>query len=128
MDFYNYEKAVYEDTVQAILDNADMLPTQEDDSYDDIFDRWYALLWSMDSVTGNASGSYTFNTAEAEQNLVGNWDLLADALNEFGQNNVRILEKGAEWCDVTIRCYVLPDALSEALENPDVQRALGMEE
>ena len=31
----------------------------------------------------------------------------------FGCSDINYLEKGAEWCDVTIRCYVLGQALEE---------------
>lgn len=74
-------------------------------------------MWTEDSVTGNASGSYYCNTWEAEEALAHNWDLLTEALEEFGMADViSILEKGAEWCDVTIRCYLLGQAISEAIE------------
>ena len=73
-------------------------------------------LFCEDSVTGNASGSYTFNTWEAEENLTHNMDLLAEALEAFGCDNINILEKGAEWADVTIRCYLLGQAISEVLD------------
>lgn len=72
-------------------------------------------LWTCDSVTGNGSGSYTFNTWEAEENIYHNFDLLAEALEEFGSDE-NPLEKGAEWCDVTIRCYLLPQAIAAALD------------
>lgn len=41
-------------------------------------------LWADDSVTGNASGSYTLSCYTAQQNLVGNWDLLREALQDSG--------------------------------------------
>lgn len=72
-------------------------------------------LWIDDGVTGNASGSYTFNTYQAEEYIAHNLDLLSEALKEFGCN-VNVLEKGAEWCDVTIRCYLLYQAISAALD------------
>ena len=79
------------------------------------FDKLYDEMFIDDSITGNASGSYTFSTFEAQQNLVENWDLLQEALENFGQENINILEKGAEWCDVTIRCYLLSQVLQEVL-------------
>lgn len=72
-------------------------------------------LWACDSVTGNASGSYTFNAWKAEEYLSHNWDLLQEALQEFGCD-CNPIEKGAEWCDVTIRCYLLGSAISEVLD------------
>ncbi len=38
------------------------------------------MLFNEDSITGNGSSSYTFNTYKAECNLVGNWSLLKEAL------------------------------------------------
>ena len=74
-------------------------------------------LFVEDSVTGNASGSYTFNTWKAEEYLCHNLDLLAEANEEFGGSS-DILSDGAEMCDVTIRCYLL----GQAIENvaPDM--------
>lgn len=72
-------------------------------------------LWSCDGITGNASGSYTFNSYEAGQNLVGNWDLLADAMTEFCCD-CDAIRQGEEWADVTIRCYLLGQAIGEVLD------------
>lgn len=72
-------------------------------------------LWTVDSVTGNASGSYTFNAWKAKEYLCHNWDLLAEAIEEFG-GNTDILRAGAESCDVTIRCYLLGQCIAAALD------------
>lgn len=50
-------------------------------------------LWTCDSVTGNASGSYYCNAWKAEEALAHNWDLLAEALEEFGQDGTDVLKK-----------------------------------
>lgn len=83
-------------------------------------------LWVEDSVTGNTSGSYTFNTWQAEENLCHNWDLLKEALEEFGESNINVLEKGAEWADVTIRCYLLSQVISKVL--PDYEEEFEKED
>ena len=101
---YDYYDAVLNDVREALKE------TNERD-YDTLYDH----LWITDSVTGNASGSYTFSAWEAEENLCHNMDLLFEALEQFGCD-ISYLEKGAEACDVTIRCYLLGQALSEALE------------
>lgn len=80
------------------------------------FDVLYDDMFVDDSITGNASGSYTFSTWQAEENLTHNLDLLKKALEEFGGNYGEALEKGSEYCDVTIRCYLLGQALQEVLE------------
>ena len=73
------------------------------------------VLWACDRVTGNASGSYYCSAWRAEEAISHNWDLLADALTEFGQDGVDVLRQGAEAMDVTIRCYILGQAIAEAL-------------
>ena len=80
------------------------------------YDTLYDELFIADSVTGNASGSYTFSTYEAEENIAHNMDLLREAIEEFGGDYAEALERGAEYCDVTIRCYLLGQVLSEVLE------------
>lgn len=84
--------------------------TDNDDLYNDIYEE----LWVADSVTGNGSGSYTFSTWEAEENICHNLDLLAEAVEEFG-GSMDVLKDGAEACDVTIRCYLLDECLWSVL-------------
>lgn len=80
------------------------------------FDKLYDEMWIEDSITGNASGSYTFSTYKAEENICHNQDLLREALEEFGGDYEEALKKGAEYCDVTIRCYLLGQVLTEVLK------------
>ena len=84
-------------------------------------DEWeqelYDELFTEDSVTGNGSGSYTFDREEAGKCLVGNFDELADAITEFGSDFEDIIRQGEEACDVTIRCYYLGDAISSVLDD-----------
>lgn len=86
------------------------------DTFEDAYENLYDNFWIDDGVTGNASGSYTFSTYTAEENLCHNMDLLLDACNEFGQSIGDAIERGAEYCDVTIRCYLLSSVLSEVLD------------
>lgn len=67
-------------------------------------------------MTGNASGSYFFNSYKAGEALAHNWDLLEEALEAFGQKGTDILEEGPEAADVTIRCYLLPEAIATVLD------------
>ena len=100
---YNYMRAMIKDIKEYIKNEI----TLSDFSGRDELEQYLNdTLWIEDSVTGNASGSYTFNAYQAEENICHNLDLLAEAVNEFGCDE-NVLEKGAEWCDVTIRCYLL---------------------
>jgi hypothetical protein len=108
---YDYLENVKEDVKNYIDENINL----KDFTREELEEKLNEDLWTEDSVTGNGSGSYTFSTYEAEENLCHNMDLLQEALNEFGCG-VDYLEKGAEACDVTIRCYLLGRAIAEVLE------------
>ena len=83
---------------------------------EDYAEKLNEALWIDDGVTGNASGSYFFNSYKAEEALAGNWSLAAEALGEFGQDDINAFEKGAEWVDVTIRCYLLSQCITDYIE------------
>ena len=110
---YNYREAIKADVIDFIECNIDF---SKYENAEDLAWRLEELLWGDDGVTGNASGSYTFNTYQAEEYICHNWELLNEALSEFGWDGINIADKGAEWCDVLIRCYLLPGAIDEALE------------
>ena len=109
---YNYLEAMKED-VQEYINNEINLKDFSD--REELEEKLNDTLWTEDSVTGNASGSYYCNSWKAEEALAHNWDLLAEAMKEFGCE-VDLLEKGAEWADVTIRCYLLGQAIGEVLD------------
>ena len=110
---YDYKEAVKEDILQYIRDEVELSAFDDMEELEEYLNK---ELWIEDSVTGNASGSYTFSTWEAEENLCHNFDLLAEAAAEFGESLDKILKDGAEAADVAIRCYLLAEAVAEALE------------
>lgn len=116
MEKYNYLKTMTEDVKEYIKHwyTAEEITEHLEDR-----DNWEQVLndelWTVDSVTGNASGSYTFSTWQAEEYMAHNLDLLAEAMHEFGCC-FNYIEKGAEYCDVTIRCYLLGQAIAAALD------------
>lgn len=109
---YNYLEVVTEDVKSAILERMDEWDFSDRDELEQVAND---ELWVDDGVTGNASGSYYCSTWRAEEALCHNWDLLADAIEEFG-GDADILKQGAESCDVTIRCYLLGQAINAALD------------
>ena len=112
MTNYNYLENIKAD-VKEYIDNEINLKDFSD--REELEEKLNDTLWTEDSVTGNASGSYYCNSWKAEEALAHNWDLLAEAMKEFGCE-VDLLEKGAEWADVTIRCYLLGQAIGEILD------------
>lgn len=79
---YDYRSEIMADIRQYIDDNVDL--DEWKGRRDELEEQLNEDLWIEDSVTGNASGSYYCNAYKAEEAMCHNWDLLADALDEFG--------------------------------------------
>ena len=112
MERYDYLEAVKEDVKNYIEENGIKVTSE---NREELEEQLNDDLFCYDSVTGNGSGSYTFNAWKAEEYLCHNLGLLAEACEEFG-SSMDILKDGAEACDVTIRCYLLNQAISEVLD------------
>ena len=115
---YDYLEAMKSDIMDYIHNEVN---TSEFSSREELEESLYDDLWTVDSVTGNGSGSYTFSRAEAEEYVNDNSDLLREAISEFGVDSETVAEKfldaDYEYFDVTIRCYLLGQAISEALDD-----------
>lgn len=118
MKNYDYLENVKEDVRNYIEENEIVVTSS---NREEVEQELNDTLFVNDSVTGNASGSYTFSTWQAEENLCHNVELLAEALTEFGYNGLSYLKNGAEACDVAIRCYLLRQAISEVLDEIEVE-------
>ena len=114
MERYDYLESIKND-IREYLTDEDININEFDK--DELCDRLCDELWTVDRVTGNASGSYTFCTWQAEENLCHNLDLLSEALTEFGCSADYLVTHGAEAADVTIRCYLLSQAVWEVLDD-----------
>ena len=114
---YDYLEAMKSDIIDYVRNDVN---TDEFSSREELEESLYDDLWTVDSVTGNGSGSYTFNRAEAEEYVNDNSDLLREAISEFCVDSETVAEKfleaDYEYFDVTIRCYLLGQAISEALD------------
>lgn len=115
MKKYDYREAVKADIREWLQENRGMDELKADLCADgwNTFRTLYDELFCEDSITGNASGSYTFDRWTAEENLCHNFDLLDDA-QRFYNNRPDL--RSPEACDVTIRCYLLNVCLYEVLE------------
>lgn len=109
---YDYREAMKQDIRDYINDEITLTDYENRDELEEYLNE---ELWIVDSVTGNGSGSYTTNGCKAEHNLAGNWNLLAEAMREFCCE-CDAIAKGAEWADVTIRCYLLGECISIVLD------------
>lgn len=112
---YDYKSHVKADAISYIEEMYDFGTIDlEDLTTDDGREKISDLCWNSDQVTGNASGSYTFSTYEAECYICHNLNLYAEALDEFGVEPKD--EHAPESIDVAIRCYVLDQILDKAIE------------
>ena len=110
---YDYREAVKDDVLEYINNEINF---EDFDTLEELEEHLNEVLFTEDSVTGNASGSYTFSTYEAEENICHNMDLLQEALSEFGDTEAIVMDFDAEEADVTIRCYLLGECIAAALE------------
>ena len=119
MEKYNYRKSVTNDAKTAILENMNYWKFADREELEEIAND---SLWADDSVTGNGSGSYTFNREAAKEYVTKSddgMDTLRDAVLEFDCEHEAFsafLEENWEYFDVTIRCYLLSQAISAAID------------
>jgi hypothetical protein len=114
---YDYLEGMRSDILDYIRDE---INTRDYNDRDELEEHLNDVLFAEDSVTGNASGSYTFNRITARDYVTDNTDLCKEALADFcvpaeiiGE---KFLSEDWEYFDVTIRCYLLGSAISEVLD------------
>lgn len=114
---YNYREAVTADIIDYIRDN---ITTADFTDREDFTEWLHDDLWTADNVTGNASGSYTFNSYKAKEYIFSDPDTVAEALREFCVEAEAIAEHFLntdwEYFDVTTRCYLLGECIESALD------------
>lgn len=126
---YNYLEAMTEDVKEYIRENIDVGDYLDRDELEEALND---DLWIEDSVTGNGSGSYTFSSYQAKEYVIENLPLLFDACLEFevsaDQTGGKIRNDEWEWLDVTIRCYLLGQAIAAALDEIEDELTFGGDE
>lgn len=109
---YDYREAICDD-IRAYIDNN--IGLDSNDNKEELESTLNDDLWAEDSVTGNASGSYTFNRETAKEYVEDNLDLLHESYAELGVGPTTISEwfmnQDYESMDVTIRCYLLSECI-----------------
>ena len=115
----DYRQEVKADIKQWLDDNGwtQNYILNEFETWPELFNKLAQKLFLEDSVTGNGSGSYTFNTYKALENIINDRSTVAEALEFYSDNTSAqdLLETEAEKVDVMTRCYVLEDELENAL-------------
>ena len=117
---YSYKEQVRADVKEWIEDNKEQIEgLDRHDAYEVVYESW----WVDDSVTGNASGSYTFSRYEARQNFFEDEDseeyidqMIEDGFTCRELVGRAVQESQWELLDVSIRCWLLCDAVSDVLD------------
>ena len=116
MTNYNYLEAMVEDIKSVIGDYNINTYENREEAEQGLYDE----MWCDDSITGNASGSYFCNSYKSMECVLDNIDLLQEMCREFGveaeEIGQKFLDEEWEWMDVSIRCYLLGQAISEVLD------------
>lgn len=119
---YDYREAMQDDIREYINNEIDT--TKYMGNRDELEEKLNDDLWTNDSVTGNGSGSYTFNSYKAGEYVKDNIDLCREMIQEFCIDAETVAEKflDEEWeyFDVSIRCYLLGECISAVLDEIDL--------
>jgi hypothetical protein len=119
MEKYNYKEVVKADIRQWMEENKE---DYEDVPESQLYDHLCDAMYDDDDVTG--STSYYDSEYNCEEYLCHNYDLLFEALCEFGELEASLIDTirrvtevnaFARWADTTIRCYLLSPCLWEVL-------------
>lgn len=112
---YDYREAVMEAVSDFVSDELDNY-IETEGSFTRAIERMMDDANEMDSITGNASGSYFCNSNRAKECVTDNFPLLVEALETFCDlENLGKYIKNEEWetLDVIIRCYLLGECFSK---------------
>lgn len=117
---YNYKEEMKNDILDYFgCGDGDWLIEKSND-FEEFKNNCYDEFFISDVITGNASGSYTFNAMQAKEYVEGNIDELKEALAMFCVEAETVgdhfLNGDYEYFDVTIRCYLLSEVLSSMEE------------
>ena len=127
MKNYNYLETVKEDVKTWIMDNSSQFEEIKNNNktdgvidWDGVKDDLNDTLWNEDSITGNGSGSYTFNSKKARDYVFSDGLQYLDDLVNEGWLTCESIGKDVtnydfEGLDVTLRCYFLSQAIEEVI-------------
>ena len=127
MQKYNYLEAVKDDVKTWLVDNSSQFEEIKDNNkidgvidWDCVKDDLNEILWSEDSITGNGSGSYTFNREKARYYVLSDGLQYLKELVDEGWLTYESIGKDVtnydfEGLDVSLRCYFLSQAIEEVI-------------
>lgn len=117
---YDYMEEMKEDIKNYLEEHKDYIDADTLKDKDYLWQELNDACWMADDVTGNASGSYTFNSYKAKEYVTENMDYVLEMVREFCIDSETVAEKFLneewEWFDVSVRCYLLGQAITEVLD------------
>ena len=127
MQNYNYLEAVKDDVETWLVDNSSQFEEIKDNNkidgvidWDGVKEDLSDILWNEDSITGNGSGSYTYNRKKARDYLFDDGlqyleDLVDEGWLTYESIGKDITNYNFESLDVSLRCYFLSQAIEEVI-------------
>lgn len=124
---YNYLEAVKDDVETWLVDNSSQFEEIKDNNkidgvidWDGVKEDLNDILWNEDSITGNGSGSYTYNKKKARDYLFDDGlqyleDLVDEGWLTYESIGKDITNYNFESLDVSLRCYFLSQAIEEVI-------------
>lgn len=127
MQKYNYLEAVKDDVETWLVDNSSQFEEIKDNNkidgvidWDGVKDDLNETLWNEDSITGNGSGSYTFNREKAREYVFDDGlqyleDLVDEGWLTYESIGKDVTNYDFESLDIALRCYFLSQAIEEVI-------------
>lgn len=117
LKFYNYQLEMV-DELESMLKDSDV--SFDGKNRGEAFEELQDLAFDRD-LTGNRVGSYWCNELKAERALLGNYDLVQDALDDFGMESIDSPDLlTGEHLDILVREHLLPQVIDEVIDNHNV--------
>ena len=120
---YDYVEAMKKDIREAIDEEYNLRDYRG--RRNDLEETLNDELWAS-SITGNdGSASYTFDRLQAKEYVMDNIELVAEMVNEFSIDSqtvaTKFLQSDWEYFDVSLRCYMLGEAICRALDELEAE-------
>ena len=117
LKFYDYKSEMV-DELESMLKDSDI--EFDGKNRGEAFEELQDLAFDRD-LTGNRTGSYWCNELKSERALLGNFDLVQDALDDFGMESISSPELvSGEHLDVLVREYLLPAVIDDVLDKHNI--------
>ena len=117
LKFYNYKEEMI-DELEDMIKDSDL--NFDGKNRGEAFEELQDLAFDRD-LTGSRTGSYWCNELKAERALLGNFDLVEEALSDFGMESVDSPDLlTGEHLDILVREHLLPQVIDDVLDKHNI--------